>query len=1264
MRQGKISALIHKSSAHPDATSCTVDIHFRDVIDQPDGSFETVPGSTLVVSRSAFKTNVSRYSINGKDSSFTEVTTLMRDRGIDLDHKRFLILQGEVESIAQMKPKAENNNDDGLLEYLEDIIGTSDYKKTIEDAESQLESLNEDFSAKSNRLDIVKKEIKTLQAKKDEVVRNLKLENEMVFKQSVFFQYKIYRLKTSIQTNKGKLEKLQAQLANEREATQGAKEEIVRLEEQVKEQGRELSELKKRHAVLAKALAKCELQKVSVEERAKQLASKKKKLEKNIVASQHSFNEVDSWIKNYDEEANNARDKIPALERDLAAKNQEYNKVQESLKGKTEGISKQIEAIQTELSPWRDQIAAKESEIAIAQGAIDLISEKHESAKRSLKEAKTKIAQVAQEGQEKESKVETLQEELHHTTEQIKLGTAHVKSAAEERIRIKRERDDRRLKYQVAKESVSDAKSQGAVLSSLTKLANSGRVEGFNGRLGSLGTIDQKYDVAVSTACPALDNLVVDTVAAGESCVEYLRRNNVGRARFILLDKIPRRDLSPIKTPENVPRLFDLVQPKEPRFAQAFYSVLFDTLVAKDVDQASRIAYGARRFRVVTLDGVLIDTSGTMSGGGQKARGRMKDRLEGGVSTQELEQLEMELNEHESRYQKAESAFEKMTIKLKELEQRKPQLELEISKTNLDIEALSVSLKEAQSYYKELKRNFTTNLPSGDELQEKQEIKEQLEQELQVLKSNSADLENQIKTLNEKIMEIGGVKLRFLKSEIDGISGEIEMINSRLSTQVLERTKRETARKKYQRAIENAQQELLESEHEFTASEQEVRIQEAEVSKIEQEKEEIRVILEEKEDQLAELKATAKEKRDIVDKTLSAEIEFVNSIEGLEKTLKESERRVGYFQKEQKDLKLHAIGDIPDIDVGNVKEATQTQGDGEQARSEEEEDSGEEHEDEKQTYTEFIEYTDEQLENINREGLEQEIESLKESLKDVTINMDAIFEYSRRAKEYFSRQNEVNLSLSERDEMKNRCETFRKKRLDEFLEGFNSISLKLKEMYQMITMGGNAELELVDSLDPFSEGILFSVMPPKKSWKNISNLSGGEKTLSSLALVFALHHYKPTPLYVMDEIDAALDFRNVSIVANYIKERTKNGQFIVISLRNNMFELASQLVGIYKVNNMTKSVAIKNKDHNHEQIQRQQVQQQKAQHMFSQMSQPSFSQSSLSQGFQSFSQASQGTPLRRSMHRNPSINSVLPMSRPPSLVMSTPSMRHPQSEKN
>jgi structural maintenance of chromosome 4 len=141
-----------------------------------------------------------------------------------------------------------------------------------------------------------------------------------------------------------------------------------------------------------------------------------------------------------------------------------------------------------------------------------------------------------------------------------------------------------------------------------------------------------------------------------------------------------------------------------------------------------------------------------------------------------------------------------------------------------------------------------------------------------------------------------------------------------------------------------------------------------------------------------------------------------------------------------------------------------------------------------------------------------------------------------------------------------------------FREGFNVINSKLKEVYQHLTRGGDAELELIDSLDPFSDGVNFSVRPPKKSWKEVSKLSGGEKTLSSLSLIFALHYYKPTPLYFMDEIDAALDFKNVAIVADYIKKRTKDAQFIIISLRNNMFDLADKLVGVYKTNDKTRVI--------------------------------------------------------------------------------------------
>uniref|UniRef100_I2CR95 Structural maintenance of chromosomes protein 4 n=1 Tax=Nannochloropsis gaditana (strain CCMP526) TaxID=1093141 RepID=I2CR95_NANGC len=188
--------------------------------------------------------------------------------------------------------------------------------------------------------------------------------------------------------------------------------------------------------------------------------------------------------------------------------------------------------------------------------------------------------------------------------------------------------------------------------------------------------------------------------------------------------------------------------------------------------------------------------------------------------------------------------------------------------------------------------------------------------------------------------------------------------------------------------------------------------------------------------------------------------------------------------------------------------------------------------------------------------------------------MKALVDYRRKASEHKKRIQELETATDVRNEARKRHDELRRQRLEEFMAGFADITLKLKEMYQMLTLGGDAELELLDSLDPFSEGIVFSVRPPKKSWKNIANLSGGEKTLSSLALVFALHHYKPTPLYVMDEIDAALDYRNVAICANYLKQRTKNAQFVIISLRSEMFELADRLIGIYKCQNATNSLTI------------------------------------------------------------------------------------------
>lgn len=209
-----------------------------------------------------------------------------------------------------------------------------------------------------------------------------------------------------------------------------------------------------------------------------------------------------------------------------------------------------------------------------------------------------------------------------------------------------------------------------------------------------------------------------------------------------------------------------------------------------------------------------------------------------------------------------------------------------------------------------------------------------------------------------------------------------------------------------------------------------------------------------------------------------------------------------------------------------------------------------------------------------RQEIKARIENLEHDLHSQNPNLNIIQTYKTRLQDFKERQQRLKDVETTVAQMKEEHQSLKRKRHDEFMNGFTIISTKLKEMYRLITNGGDAELEALDALDPFSEGIQFHVRPLKKSWKQMSKLSGGEKTISSLSLIFALHHYKPSPLYCMDEIDAALDYKNVAIVGDYIKKRARNSQFLIISLRNNMFELAEKLVGIYKTFDITKTVTI------------------------------------------------------------------------------------------
>ncbi|KAJ9145373.1 Structural maintenance of chromosomes protein [Pleurostoma richardsiae] len=1191
MRQGKLSALIHNSAQYPSLDYCEVAVHFQEVMDQPGGGGHTViPDSDLVISRKAFRNNSSTYYINGKTSNFTTVTTLLRERGVDLDHKRFLILQGEVESIAQMKPKAANEHEDGLLEYLEDIIGTSKYKAPIEESANEVETLNEVCMEKSGRVQHVEKEKNSLEDKKEKAVAYIRDENELAMKQSALYQLYISECNDNLAVTEEAIGQMQAQLDDELEKHNGSEQVIKQLQKTYSKSSKEYEAQEKETQALAKEMAKFEQERVKFDEKRKFLSDKRKKLEKTIANAEAAASEGEETIRRCAEEIESRAQEIATLEQQLKDEEAQLGNIRENLKGKTQAYSDQIAAKQKSLEPWKEKINQKQSAIAVAESEMSILREKANAGAVALEEMQAKMAAIEESRAAKQEELKACQAEKAELEQEARNAEAELDTLSQQEPKWRAKLSNSRQKTDEARSNLSATQTQGNVLTALMRMKESGRIDGFHGRLGNLGTIDQKYDVAISTACGALDNFVTDTVEAGQQCIEYLRKTNLGRGNFMCLDKLRARDMSPIQTPENAPRLFDLIQAKEERFRPAFYHALQDTLVANDLAQANRIAYGARRWRVVTLDGELIDKSGTMSGGGtSKKKGLMSSKLVAGVTKEQVGKLETDLEALEQKFQEFQEYQREQETKLRQLTDQIPKLETKMQKLNLEIESASRNLADAQRRIKELSKEHQPSKTddSRNLVLEKEVAK--LNKEVEKLHGETATVEDEIKALQDKIMEVGGEKLRAQKQKVDSLKEEIASQNEETSNAEVKKVKTEKQKAKLEKDHAKATKDLDAAVRELNKLEQEIQNQGDKAESFRSRVEEAQEGLSVKKQELAQLKAELDEKTAELNETRAVEIEMRNKLEENQKVLVENQKRLRYWEDKLSKLVLQ---DINDLEAGSAPKSNaevQTQDDTAGTGDNSEVAHGDTTGDPEEAETTVIgnrkaalrlpQYSKDELADMNKETLKGEIALLEEKTQNVNVDLGVLAEYRRRVEEHAARSSDLASAVAQRDAAKKRCDDLRRMRLEGFMEGFSIISLRLKEMYQMITMGGNAELELVDSLDPFSEGILFSVMPPKKSWKNISNLSGGEKTLSSLALVFALHHYKPTPLYVMDEIDAALDFRNVSIVANYIKERTKNAQFIVISLRNNMFELAARLVGVYKVNHMTKSVTIENRDY-------------------------------------------------------------------------------------
>lgn len=605
-------------------------------------------------------------------------------------------------------------------------------------------------------------------------------------------------------------------------------------------------------------------------------------------------------------------------------------------------------------------------------------------------------------------------------------------------------------------------------------------------------------------------------------------------------------------SPENAPRLFDLIRTEDDRLPAAFYFSLRDTLVANDLEQATRISYGQKRWRVVSLRGDVIEVSGTMSGGGRSQfRGKMGTQVKtktavrdtaaaGGGGQEELEEMErkaQDLRERISYAQQVQSEQDRLLGQLQQsLRAKEPQLKRlrgEVTQKEQQIPVLEEELEKQRRIMERTQSDPQKVAELEAVIAERQQAYEKCNGSTKKFTDQIDRIDKQLNDLQNELVNDVQKSIESLTAQITKLSKHVAKMNAAITT--------------CERDVKKAQDNMVAMQQEIETLQQDLVRLAGEREQAEKDTEEIATRLK---DVLAEIEGAhsdstgakkevlALQKQESDGKLLRVELE--QQVQNVKKLVSEAKGQLPAWKNRLAKLEL--------------REVPHESGPPEPLKT----------------------YTEEELDSYKIQDLQYKITVQEEELKQKIPNLNVIEEYQKKRDVYMERITVLEDITNKRNDMRKLFDDIKKRRHDEFKQGFSIITRKLKEMYQMITQGGDAELELVDSLDPFSEGILFSVRPPRKSWKNISNLSGGEKTLSSLALVFALHYFKPSPLYFMDEIDAALDFKNVSIVANYIKDRTKNAQFIIISLRSNMFELADFLTGIYKVDDCTASLTMEN----------------------------------------------------------------------------------------
>lgn len=1084
-------------------------------LDNSDGTLST-DYNEVTVTRRIFRSGETEYLINNQKCRLKDITELFMDTGIGKEGYS-IIGQGKIDAILSGKPEERRA-------LLEEAAGIVKYKSRKEEAEKRLDNTDNNLVRIRDIISTYEERLEPLRIEKEKAVKYKALAEELNVKEVSVLVYHIDKVSVDIESlskdiderqksielkreklkeHKDILDELQNKIESLERKNRLEKEEYYSKKEEAGNHSRDIELFKERINNFKALIEKEENEIKSLKFTLEKLILEKKELEEKLNEKSEESKGKNSKIREVENLINEINIKIVKIEKELTTiKNNEFEII-----SKNSDINNSIQSLQREIKNKKEIEESLEKSILTLEGNLAINIGTIEEVKLKLIHTKDNISKLEQE-------VIAVRKELSKTHS--------ILNNQDNKLKVLSKRiNESEATHTTLANLEKHYEGYNRTVKNLMEHVEKGRVQGIKEIkvLGEVFEVEKKYEVAVEIALGgSISNVITINDNDAKNLISYLKNRGLGRATFLPLNIIRGKRLdvpNEVKNAKGYIGIASDILKYDVRYKGVIEYNLGRTIVAEDMDCALNISkIGRHNYKIVTLTGEVINPGGALTGG--SIQGKNTNLL---GRKREIEELAQNILRLKEEYNNEVSVFNDIKSKIKSLDEEILNKRDEVHSKNIELTVLEGEIKNLINDGDKLSKNIENSKIEKEENTKKiTSLLEKLESkkdELIKLDAKSEERKERVKVIEEDL----------IKNNNERDSLKEKLVNLKVNSATLEES------------LQGQRMQLSSKSLEIREKENKVRQLESEISS--------------KNDNINSLMESVKNKENIL-----KEIEV--RVSELENAFKEDEI-LKVKLKEDYRAKEGITNEI--VEVIRVEEGELNKRAIQNAKIESEQEALYNRLNSELNLT-LAEAKERAIEVENLGLLKDEIARLKSKISSLgTVNLSAIVEYDEVCEKYeFMSSQELDLQKA-KEELIGVISEMTVQMQELFKENFKVLNENFGETFRELFKGGSAEL-ILGGDDVLNSNIIINVEPPGKKLQNINLMSGGEKVLSAIALLFAILKMKPTPFCILDEIEAALDDANVYRYAEFLKAFSENIQFIVITHRKGTMEASDVMYGI------------------------------------------------------------------------------------------------------